>query len=344
MLLSNHLRQWGGDDAERGHVVDALLAIASAATDLSELIGAGPLLDNMAEIVGENTDGDQQKSLDLRAHQMFVDAFRSAPIAVIGSEEADEPVVLEPAKPLAIAIDPLDGSSNIDTNVSIGTIFAIYPMSGATNGSAASALLQKGTSQLAAGFVVYGPQTTFVLTVGEGTHFYTLDRADRAFKLTAESVRVPAGKAEYAINSSNMRHWEPAVRSYIDECLQGAEGPRGKNFNTRWVASLVADCFRILVRGGVFLYPRDQRPGYEKGRLRLVYEVNPIAFILEQAGGAAIDGRGRVRDLQPGELHERAPLIFGAADEVELIQRYHTDPPLQSKSAPLFGERGLFRS
>ncbi len=203
--------------------------------------------------------------------------------------------------------------------------------------------MQPGTAQLAAGFIIYGPQTAFALTVGDGTRIFTLDRGTRQFILTRPAVQIPEGRREYAINASNYRHWNAAVREYVDDLVAGESGPRGQNFNMRWIASLVAEAYRVLVRGGIFLYPRDSRPDYRAGRLRLVYEAFPIAFLVEQAGGAATDGERRILDLIPESLHCRTPLIFGSADKVARVTRYHAAPPSIVGESPLFAKRGLFR-
>lgn len=341
--LRRYLDDWAGDDAERGAVAATVRAIADAAAAVSELIARGPLAGALEAVVGANADGDAQKQLDVRANDLFIAALREAPVAVLGSEEFEDALALNDRAPLAVSIDPLDGSSNIDTNVSLGTIFSILATATAMNGTASSALLQPGTNQLAAGFVIYGPCTALVLTLGQGCHIFTLDRATSTFVLTRPDVRIPTGKSEYAINASNYRHWDEPVRAYIDDCISGAAGPRGKNFNMRWIASLVAEAFRIFVRGGIFLYPRDDRPGYQRGRLRLVYEANPIAFLVEQARGAATDGERRILDLQPRALHEHVPLVFGSPDKVERVARYHGDLPSIGERSPLFGRRGLFR-
>lgn len=339
--LGRRLDAWARDDGSRGAIAEVVQAIADTAVTLSEIIAQGPLAGALGAVVGDNVDGDAQKALDVRANDLFLEALRHAPVAVFGSEENERPVVLKHDAPLAVAIDPLDGSSNIDTNVSIGTIFSILPVTAGE--SPELALLQPGANQLAAGFVIYGPLTALVLTLGQGTQIFTLDRKTGGFVLTRTDVQIPAGKAEYAINASNYRHWDEPVRLYIDDCLSGAEGPRGRNFNMRWIASLVAEVFRILSRGGIFLYPRDDRPGYQHGRLRLVYEANPIAFVVEQAGGAATDGEHRVLDIAPQQLHQRVPLVFGARDKVERVARYHKEPHAIAERSPLFGRRGLFR-
>jgi fructose-1,6-bisphosphatase I len=326
----------------QAEVASTIEALAGVAVSLARLIADGPLVGELGAVVGESSHGDVQQALDVRAHAMFEEALAECPVAVLGSEESEHPIVLNESAPLAVAIDPLDGSSNIDTNVSIGTIFSIRPMAGAGNGSPAATLLQPGLRQLAAGFVVYGPQTCLVLTLGRGTHIFTLDRRARRFVLTHPEVRVPAGAREYAINASNYRHWDEAIRLYVDDLVADVDGPRGKDFNMRWIASLVAEAFRILKRGGIFLYPADRRPRYGQGRLRLVYEAHPLALIMTQAGGDASDGFNRILDLVPQDLHQRTALIFGSADKVERVRRYYQGPPSTSERSPLFGQRGLF--
>jgi fructose-1,6-bisphosphatase I len=345
ITLEEHLARFveGGGRADVAATVSAL---AGAAVRLAREIAIGPLAGDMAAVTGSGdaAGGDQQKHLDLLANTVFRSGLVSAPVAVFGSEEEEKVDVLDASKPLAVAIDPLDGSSNIETNVSIGTIFAIFPVPVSGAGGIESALMQPGRDQLAAGFFVYGPQTALVMTLKAGTHVFTLDPRDGAFKLTRADVKVPEGKREYAINASNYRFWPRPIREYVDDLVSGADGPRGKDFNMRWVASMVAEATRIMVRGGVYIYPRDSRKGYENGRLRLVYEANPIALVFEQAGGAATDGVNRILDIMPTGLHQRIPLVFGSADKVQRIQRYHSDAPSREQTSPLFSERGLFRA
>lgn len=336
--LGKYLEGWAGADANRQGIARAIEAFANAGKTVSAVITAGELAGALAAVRGENTDGDAQKELDVRAHEMICEGLRAAPVAFVGSEEAKDPVALNAGGTLVVNMDPLDGSSNIDTNVSVGTIFSILP------GSSAEDLLQEGSKQLAAGFVIYGPQTVLVLSVGEGTHAFTLDPTTGQFRLTREDIKIPRDKKEYAINASNYRFWDEAVRAYIDDCIAGEEGPRAGNFNMRWIASLVAEVYRILTRGGVFLYPRDERKGYQYGRLRLVYEANPIAFLVEHAGGLATDGEFRILDKKPHDLHQRTPLVFGSDDKVELIERYHTAPSHIADRSPLFAKRGLLRT
>jgi len=325
LSLAEYLDSWAGSDSTRLAVAQTVQAIAAVSIEVAAIIAEGELEGALDETVGQNTDGDAQKALDVRANELFIDALKKAPVAVLGSEESDEAVPMAKGASLAVTLDPLDGSSNIATNVSVGSIFAIYPaLEGASLGAS---LLQQGDCQLGAGFVIYGPQTTLALTLRDGTHVFTLSRRRGSYWQTRPEIAIPTDRAEYAINGSNARHWSPPVREYIDECLAGETGPRGKNFNTRWVASLVAEAFRIFTRGGVFLYPGDQRHGYADGRLRLVYEANPISLLVEEAGGSATDGQNRILELKPTELHQRTPFVFGSADEVGEILTKHASQP-----------------
>jgi fructose-1,6-bisphosphatase I/sedoheptulose-1,7-bisphosphatase len=243
-----------------------------------------------------------------------------------------------------LAFDPLDGSSNIDVNMSVGSIFSILSAPSPGTDPAVDDFLQPGSQQMCAGYAIYGPSTMLVLSVGTGVHAFTLDPALGEFILTREHIRIPHATAEFAINASNQRFWEPAVQRYVKECLAGRAGPRCKDFNMRWIASLVAETHRILTRGGVFLYPRDSRDPSKPGRLRLLYETNPMAFLIEQAGGAASTGRQRMLDVIPQDVHERVPCIFGAVEEVDRIENYHSEHNEPADASPLYGTRGLFRA
>jgi fructose-1,6-bisphosphatase I len=245
-------------------------------------------------------------------------------LAGLASEEMDDPYPIPAAQTRGrylLLFDPLDGSSNIDVNVSVGTIFSILESPGGS--SEETAFLQPGARQKAAGYVVYGPSTVLVMTLGSGTHGFTLDPASCQFMLTRRDIEIPADTREFAINMSNQRFWEAPVQRYVEECVSGKEGPRGKDFNMRWVASMVADVHRIITRGGVFLYPIDSKTLKQGGKLRLLYEANPMSFVVEQAGGAATTGRERILDLQPERLHQRVPVILGSRHEVELATAYH---------------------
>ncbi len=314
----------------RAHPVHEPLAalierFAGVAVSLRTAIQEGALGASFSTTLSSsNADGDDQKALDVHADDLFLQAASEAGIAFYASEEQAEPLVLDGISPLSVAIDPLDGSSNIDTNITIGTIFSIVP----SLADAQSTFLQPGTAQVAAGFFVYGPQLALVLTLGAGTSIFVYSEREGVFLKAYASVQINPEAKEFALNMSNYRHWDPALRAYADECLAGASGPRKKNFNMRWIASLVAETYRILVRGGVFMYPRDNRKGYDQGRLRLVYEANPVAMLIEQAGGAAINGYTRILDLKPASLHERTPFMFGARNEIDLLRQYHADPAI----------------
>jgi len=342
VTLKEHLSNWTLDGRARGQVAETVLALAETSGRLSELVGRGPLGGKFGRVVARAGENDEQKEIDVLANNMILEALRTCPVAALASEEASEPIALQPDAPLLVATDPLDGSSNVDANVSFGTIFSILPRHPSSTGEAA--FLRPGSHQLAAGFFVYGPQTSLALTVGHGTHIFTLDKATQTYYLTTRSVAVPPDASEYAINSSNARHWDEAVRIYIHDCENGANGPRGHDFNMRWTGSPVADIFRILTRGGIYLYPSDRRKGFHKGRIRLIYEANPFAWVIEQAGGRASTGRERVLDVVPSTLHEKTPLICGAREEVDRVMRIYTGQEFKGERSPLFGRRGLFRA
>lgn len=320
--------------SDQGEIV---MAMCDVGKDLSRKIARGSLEGAMGAAVGDNTDGDVQKALDIIADEHFFDKLKDSAVRWYGSEEREEVIEANPNGHLALATDPLDGSSNIDVNVSIGTIFSIYEAKDDPNAS----FLRPGTDQLVAGYIVYGPQTGLMVSFGKGTQYFLLDPDINEFVLVNEAVQVPSGSSEFAINASNYRHWSKPVRAYIDDCLAGETGPRGKNFNMRWVASLVAEAHRIITRGGIFLYPSDGRKGYENGRLRMVYECAPIAMLVEQAGGEATDGSDRLLDQSVKTLHARTPLVFGTSDKVRRVATYHDLP--DNETSALFRERGLFR-
>ena len=290
-------------------VASVIMALAGAASAIAaEIRMPATSLDEAAGAV--NADGDTQKKLDVIADDIVLDVLAGTGVASYLSEEREEAIPVNDGGTMIVACDPLDGSSNIGVNVSVGTIFSLLPASGGE--------LQPGRSQLAAGFFVYGPQTTLLLTVGSGTASFRLED-DGGFRLLEERVGIPQAAREFAINASNSRHWPAPITRYVDGCLAGADGPRGKDFNMRWVASLVAEAWRIISRGGIFLYPSDTRKGYESGRLRLVYEAAPVAMLVEQAGGVATDGAGAILDIVPQTLHQRVPLVFGAGEEVAAV-------------------------
>ena len=302
--------------------------VARACKSISQAVNKGALGDVMGSAGSENVQGEVQKKLDIIANEVLIEANEwGGHLAAMASEEMDSIYVVPnryPQGEYLLMFDPLDGSSNIDVNVSIGTIFSVLKKPEGEHGVQENDFLQAGNRQVAAGYCVYGPQTTLMLTVGDGVVMFTLDREQGSFVLTEENVTIPQDTQEFAINMSNMRHWDEPVKRYIDECLQGKEGVRGKNFNMRWVASMVADVHRILTRGGVFLYPWDKREPEKAGKLRLMYEANPMSWLIEQAGGAATNGRQRILDIEPTKLHERVSVILGSKNEVERVTGYHS--------------------
>ncbi|WP_019448087.1 class 1 fructose-bisphosphatase [Cupriavidus sp. BIS7] len=303
--------------------------VARACKAISNAVSKGALAGVLGSAGTGNIQGETQQKLDVIANEVLLDANEwGGHLAAMASEEMDSFYEIPnryPKGEYLLMFDPLDGSSNIDVNVSIGTIFSVLHMPKPGQTVTEHDFMQPGTHQVAAGYAVYGPQTTLVLTVGNGVHMFTLDREAGSFVLTQSDVKIPEDTKEFAINMSNMRHWAPPVRKYIDECLAGDEGPRGKNFNMRWVASMVADVHRILTRGGIFMYPWDKREPEKPGKLRLMYEANPMAFLVEQAGGAATNGHQRILDVEPTKLHQRVSVILGSKNEVDRVTRYHQE-------------------
>jgi fructose-1,6-bisphosphatase I len=327
LSLTHHLIR-----CEREHGLDSdlrllLEVVARAVKAISHAVGKGALGGVLGHAGSTNVQGEAQKKLDVLSNEILVEANSwGGYLAGMASEEMDGPVGIPVAYPRGkylLLYDPLDGSSNIDVNVSVGTIFSVLKCPPGVTEPDESAFLQPGTAQVCAGYAVYGPQTLLMLTIGHGVVGFTLDRDTGSFLLTHENVRIPADTGEFAINASNARHWEPPVRRYIDELLAGKAGPRGRDFNMRWVASMVADVHRIMSRGGIFMYPRDARDPGKPGRLRLLYEGNPMAFLVEQAGGAATNGDKRILEVQPSKLHERVAVFLGSKNEVDLVTSYH---------------------
>ena len=316
---------------EHGHIPPELRLlleiVARACKRIAIAVNKGALGDILGSAGTDNVQGEAQKKLDVISNEVLIEANEwGGHLAAMASEEMDSIHVVPnryPQGEYLLLFDPLDGSSNIDVNVSIGTIFSVLRKVGHTRGVSEEDFLQPGKQQAAAGYCVYGPQTTLVLTVGSGVAMFTLDRETGSWVLTSTEVRIPEETREFAINMSNMRHWAPPVRQYIDECLAGKTGPRGKDFNMRWVASMVADVHRILTRGGIFMYPWDQREPDKPGKLRLMYEANPMAFLVEQAGGMATDGRERILDIVPKKLHQRVSVVLGSAAEVRRVTALH---------------------
>lgn len=323
--LIEQQREKGAVSAELRLLIEVM---ARACKRISNAVSKGALGGVLGAAGTENIQGEAQKKLDVIANEVLVEANDwGGHLAALASEEMEHPHQIPSRYPrgeFLLLMDPLDGSSNIEVNVSIGTIFSVLRCPDGACDPDEKAFLQPGSKQAAAGFAVYGPSTILVLTVGTGVAAFTLDRELGSFVMTQPSIRLDSETQEFAINMSNMRNWEPPVKRYIDECLEGKTGARGKDFNMRWVASMVADVYRILSRGGIFMYPKDAK--HTEGRLRLMYEANPMAFIIEQAGGAATDGRQRILDIQPTKLHQRVGVVLGAKDEVERVTRYHVDP------------------
>ena len=303
--------------------------VARACKRISYEVSKGALGDILGSADTENIQGEVQKKLDVISNEILLEANEwGGHLAAMASEEMEtiHPIPNRyPKGEYMLLFDPLDGSSNIDVNVSIGTIFSVLKAPEGMSEPTEEAFLQPGTAQVAAGYAVYGPQTMLVLTTGDGVDCFTLDREMGSWVRTQTNMQIPASTKEFAINMSNKRHWHPPVQRYVDEMLAGKTGARGKDFNMRWIASMVADVHRILNRGGVFMYPADMRDPSQPGKLRLMYEANPMAMIVEQAGGAATDGRGRIMEIPPTKLHQRVPVFLGSKEEVELVTRYHNE-------------------
>lgn len=326
-----------------------LIDVAAAVKTISAMVAKGALGGNLGALDSTNVQGEVQKKLDVLTNEAILHHCEwGGQLAGMASEEMEEPYRIPEQYPRGrylLVFDPLDGSSNSDVNVSVGTIFSIFSRSTAGDAEL-SDYLRPGSEQLAAGYAIYGPSTMMVLTLGNGTHGFTLDRENGNFILTHPDIRVPEDTREFAINTSNERFWEPPVQRYVAECKAGKTGVRGADFNMRWIASMVAEVHRILMRGGIFMYPKDSKDPSKPGRLRLLYEANPMAMLIEQAGGSASTGRGRILEVAPDSLHQRVPVVLGSKNEVERLARYHrehddgSDRPFVS---PLFSERSLYR-
>lgn len=349
--LAAHLAGWAGDRADRLEVSAAVSAMATAIVDIAGFLACGALVGPLGQATGKAGDIDPQRRLDVEAHERIVAALESAPVGLLVSEELDMPLLLAGSASrsrsggsVTVAVDPVDGASNADTNAAIGTVFSVLPGIDTASGGPAASGLPRGATQLAAGFAVYGPQTVLVLTLGAGSHVFTLDPRRGEFLLTTPNIRIPDTAAEFAINASNHLHWDEPIRAYVEGCLKGDHGPRAARYNMRWTGSFVAEVYRILIRGGVYLYPADARPAYRNGRLRLAYEACPVAFIVEQAGGAASTGHGRILDVPLAGWHQRTPVVIGSAREVAHVESLHSEPYPLGERSPLFGRRGLFRT
>jgi len=320
LSLSQFLQQKTGNlTPELAQVIET---IANTCKTIDQALQKGALAGVLGSAQHENVQGEEQKKLDVISNDYLIDALKVHPnVGGLASEELDEFTPAQENGHFLVLFDPLDGSSNIDINMCVGTIFSILPAKNAL--TQAEDFMQAGVNQVAAGYVLYGPSTMMALTVGAGTIFFTFDPETQEFLLTSENIQVAADTKEYAINASNQRHWEEPVKRYIDELLAGKTGPREKDFNMRWVACMVGDIHRILCRSGIFMYPYDLKDPKKAGRLRLMYEANPMSMLMEQAGGASTTGRVRILDIQPTDLHQRVPVIIGSKNEVDLVTSYH---------------------
>lgn len=320
LTLSQFLQQEKGNlTPELAQVIDT---IAATCKTIDQALQKGALAGILGSAGNENVQGETQKKLDVISNDYLIDALKVHPhVGGLASEELDDFTPAQENGEYLVLFDPLDGSSNIDINMCVGTIFSILPAKNAV--TQAQDFMQAGTQQVAAGYVLYGPSTMMALTVGNGVAFFTLDPETQTFLLTTENVQVSADTQEFAINASNQRHWEQPVKQYIEELLAGKTSIREKDFNMRWVACMVGDVHRILCRGGIFLYPYDLKDPKKAGRLRLMYEANPMSMLIEQAGGASTTGRVRILDIEPTELHQRVPVIIGSKNEVERVTSYH---------------------
>ncbi|MDY6978317.1 MAG: class 1 fructose-bisphosphatase [Pseudomonadota bacterium] len=314
-----------------GDFTSLLNDVVTACKEISNLVNHGALVDVLGQAGTENVQGEDQKKLDVISNEVFLKSNEwSGHLAAMASEEMEEIYHIPneyPRGKYLLTFDPLDGSSNIDVNVSVGTIFSILRCKGDCQNPSAEDFLQAGTEQVCAGYALYGPSTMMILTTGNGVNGFTLDQNIGEFILTHPNLTIPSETREFAINTSNMRFWEPPVKRYVDECLSGTTGDRDKDFNMRWVASMVAEVHRILTRGGIFLYPMDEKMKAKggTGKLRLMYEANPMSFIVEQAGGMSSTGRERIMELEPSELHQRVPVVLGSKQEVERVVQYHKE-------------------
>jgi len=328
--LSEYLNNWAQGSPERAPVAATVIALADGAIQVSRQLA--------------QADGTEEQAAEAEhlAEVALIAALHDAPVAWVASERGSAPVALRDGAPLAVAIDPLDGSGNVAIDGPSGTIFSVLTMP-AEEAEPVAIFLQPGERQIAAGFVLHSQHTALVLTLRQGTHLFILDCESGEFRLARRDLQVPEGRRLYAINAANYRYWDPSIRSYVDDCIAGEAGPRGADFNMRWMGCATAELMRILVRGGIYLYPGDSRAGYRQGRLRLVFAANPLALVIAQAGGAATSGADPILNIVPQTLHQRVPLVFGSRDKVDRVAGYHSGRLPPGERSPLFGKRGLFR-
>ena len=328
--MNTNFKQYLVDAKPKGAAIpaglqDLLLAVVNTCSTLSHEVAQGALIGLLGSAGSGNVQGEVQQKLDIIANDQLMAGVKGCQsLAGLASEEMELPVAVQGTGDYLLLFDPLDGSSNIDVNVSIGTIFSILKKQDPSTPLQTSDFLLSGRHQVAAGYVVYGPQTTMALTLGDGVVMFTLNKETGEFLLIRDAVTISPSTKEFAINMSNMRHWAEPVRRYVEECLAGTTGARDKDFNMRWIASMVVDVHRVLSRGGVFIYPWDKRDPKKAGKLRLMYEANPMSFLVEQAGGVSINGTQTIMDLEPTDLHERVSVMLGSEEEIDRLKRYHS--------------------
>lgn len=325
--------------------LDTCLSLRNTHGQPADVVAIVQAIARTATLTADGFTGDllsgKRRDLDRTAYEMFLKALRKTDVQAVLSREAAHPVVLDPTAPYSVAIDALDPPGNHLVNGPLGTIFSVIPATSSKPPGAA--FLRTGRQICAAGFILYGPVVVLGLSLGSGTQLFVLDRGSHTYTRSHAEVSIPSGTAEFALNASNARHWDPPMRAFFDDLVAGVQGPQGEDYTMRWVGVLAAETYRILVRGGMFLYPSDQRDGYFQGRLRLIYQAQPIAFLVEQAGGAAVDMTGPILDKTPGQLHERSPLVFGSRETVHGVLSYFRTREFTGEHSPLFGHRSLFR-
>ncbi len=335
-----YLQDWASGATARESLASVIAALAKAGTALAAVIAHGPLSCPSFGAPGEEFEIDK-RHLNAVAARLVMNALRKTTTAFVALDEEGAILTFDAGGDFAVAVTPLDAAADVDADLTLATVFSIFPAS--PQGATAS-FFRKGAEQLAAGYILYGPHTALLLSFGDGAAHFVLEPAAQKFRLVAENIRIAPKTRKIAINAANYRHWRAPVRAFIDDCAEGAAGPCGSDFNMRWIACLIGETHRILMRGGVYLYPADRRPGYENGRLRLLYEAFPIAMLVEQAGGAATDGAERILGKNIETLDQRTPLVFGSAEKVARIADYHSDAQFHCAQAPLFAQRGLFNA
>lgn len=338
--LEEVLARWAGEEPLRRSVAATVRDLAGAALAIAEQLSIAPLVGGLGAAVGTNASGDTKKAFDDIANQIVFDALDERHVAAFASEESEAVVTMNPTAPLAVAVDPLDGSANLPIDGPMGVIFSVRP---SVEGEPDAAFLRPGHEQLAAGLVLFGAATMLAVTTGEGTDLYVFERASGDFVRATAGARIPPHGTIFAVNAANARHWSREFRAVVAELQAGADGPRGEDFNTRWYGALVMEVMRMLVEGGLYLYPGDQRPRFRSGLIRLVYEAHPVAWLVEEAGGIASDGTARILDKCAHDPHERTPMIFGSPDRVKEALYQLDESAGTTAQAPLFSDRGLFR-